>query len=238
MTTPIFRDRTEAGQKLAEQLTAYRQRQDVVILGLPRGGVPVAAVIAQALDAPLDVCLVRKLGVPGNPELAMGAIASGDEISQNGPVLERCQISPEAFAQVVAQERQELQRREQRYRGHRPPPVVRDRTVILVDDGVATGATMLAAIASIRSQGPRQLIVAVPLAAPSICEDLRGHVDTVICGATPHPFRYLGLWYEDFAPTTDEDVCQLLSVFESSEFSKSSKSSESSDLASEPKSNS
>jgi len=232
MTTPIFRDRTEAGQKLAKQLTAYRQRQDVIILGLPRGGVPVAAVIAEALDAPLDVCLVRKLGVPGNPELAMGAIASGDEISQNSFVLERCQISPEAFAEVVAQERRELQRREQRYRGDRPAPGIGDRTVILVDDGVATGATMLAAIASIRAQAPRalivavplaapSLIVAVPLAAPSIGEHLRRHVDEVICVATPHPFRYLGLWYEDFTPTSDEDVCQLLSASPSSESSAS-----------------
>jgi putative phosphoribosyl transferase len=221
MTTPIFRDRTEAGQKLAKQLTAYRQRQDVIILGLPRGGVPVAAVIAEALDAPLDVCLVRKLGVPGNPELAMGAIASGDEISQNSFVLERCQISPEAFAEVVAQERRELQRREQRYRGDRPAPGIGDRTVILVDDGVATGATMLAAIASIRAQAPRALIVAVPLAAPSIGEHLRRHVDEVICVATPHPFRYLGLWYEDFTPTSDEDVCQLLSASPSSESSAS-----------------
>jgi putative phosphoribosyl transferase len=233
MTTPIFRDRTEAGQELAKQLTAYRQRQDVLILGLPRGGIPVAAVIAEVLKAPLDVCLVRKLGVPGNPELAMGAIASGDEISHNGPVLERCQIAPEAFAEVVAQERQELQRREQRYRGDRPVPVIRDRTVILVDDGVATGATMLAAIASIRAQAPRALIVAVPLAAPSICQELRHHVDEVICGATPHPFRYLGLWYEDFSPTSDDDVCQLLSASESCE---SSASSESEDLAPEPKS--
>ena len=221
MTTPIFRDRTDAGQKLAKQLTAYRQRQDVIILGLPRGGVPVAAVIAEALDAPLDVCLVRKLGVPGNPELAMGAIASGDEISQNSFVLERCQISPEAFAEVVAQERRELQRREQRYRGDRPAPGIGDRTVILVDDGVATGATMLAAIASIRAQAPRALIVAVPLAAPSIGEHLRRHVDEVICVATPHPFRYLGLWYEDFTPTSDEDVCQLLSASPSSESSAS-----------------
>ncbi len=221
MTTPIFRDRTEAGQKLAKQLTAYCQRQDVIILGLPRGGVPVAAVIAEALKAPLDVCLVRKLGVPGNPELAMGAIASGDEISHNRSVLERCQISPDAFAEVVDQERRELQRREQRYRGDRRAPVIRDRTVILVDDGVATGATMLAAIASIRAQAPRELIVAVPLAAPSIGEDLRRHVDEVICVATPHPFRYLGLWYEDFTPTSDEDVCQLLSASPSSESSAS-----------------
>ncbi|KPQ32692.1 MAG: putative phosphoribosyl transferase [Phormidium sp. OSCR] len=221
MTTPIFRDRTEAGQKLAKQLTAYRQRQDVIILGLPRGGVPVAAVIAEALDAPLDVCLVRKLGVPGNPELAMGAIASGDEISHNRSVLERCQISPDAFAEVVDRERRELRRREQRYRGDRPPLAVGDRTVILVDDGVATGATMLAAIASIRAQAPRALIVAVPLAAPSIGEDLPRHVDEVICVATPHPFRYLGLWYEDFTPTSDEDVCQLLSASPSSESSAS-----------------
>lgn len=232
MTTPIFRDRLDAGQQLAEQLTAYRQRQDILILGLPRGGVPVAAVIAKALDAPLDVCLVRKLGVPGNPELAMGAIASGDEIRHNPSVLERCQVSPEAFAEVVAQERQELQRREQRYRGHRPPPTIRDRTVILVDDGVATGATMLAAIACIKSQVPQQLIVAVPLAPPLLCEELRRHVDDVICAVTPHPFCYLGRWYEDFTPTSDEEVCQLLSVSDSWD------SWDSSDLACDPNCNS
>ncbi|WP_159787702.1 phosphoribosyltransferase [Sodalinema gerasimenkoae] len=227
MTTPIFRDRLDAGQHLAELLMAYRQRQDVLVLGLPRGGVPVAAAVAEALEVELDLCLVRKLGFPNNPELAMGAMTWGGEIIRNPQVLGSSQISPEEFEAVVAQERRELERRAQRYRGDRPPLQVRDRMVILVDDGVATGATMLAAIASLESQSPRRLIVAVPLAAPSIVEVLRERVDEVICAATPHPFRYLGLWYEQFFPTSDDEVCQLLDASSSSSDSTSDSDSNS-----------
>ena len=197
-------------------LRAYDQRPEVLVLGLPRGGVPVAAVVAKVLQVELDICLVRKLGVPGNPELAMGAVGWGGQITRNPHVLESSRITPEAFAAVVAQERQELQRRERCYRCDRPPLQVRDRTVILIDDGVATGATMLAAIASLESQGPSQLIVAVPLASTLTVETLAERVDEVICAATPHPFRYLGLWYQEFAPTSDEEVCQLLEASSSS----------------------
>ncbi|TVR04480.1 MAG: phosphoribosyltransferase [Phormidium sp. GEM2.Bin31] len=227
MSTSIFRDRLDAGQHLAKRLTAYRQRPDVLVLGLPRGGVPVAAVVANALQVELDICLVRKLGVPNNPELAMGAMGWGGGITRNTQVLESSRISPEAFEAVVARERQELQRRARRYRGDRPQPLVRERTVILVDDGVATGATMLAAIASLESQAPSQVIVAVPLASPSIVEALGERVDEVICVATPHPFRYLGLWYEQFEPTSDEEVCQLLEASSSSSESNSGSDSNS-----------
>lgn len=210
MSTFVFRDRTEAGQILATHLYDYAAGGDTVVLGLPRGGVPVAYEIARCLHAPLDVCVVRKLGVPDNPELAMGAIGSGDYIATNPRVLESSGVSEAAFEETVARERRELQRREQRYRGDRPPLNVRDRRAIVVDDGVATGATAIVAIATLRQQHPKALAIAVPVASPSVCDRLAERTDAIVCPVTPEPFRYLGLWYEDFSPTSDETVCHLL----------------------------
>src|ERR671923_1235276 len=199
MKTPLFRDRREAGQLLAAKLAGYANRQDVLVLALPRGGVPVAYEVARALNAPLDVFLVRKLGVPGHEELAMGAVATGGVRVLNDQVVGGLRIPNYVIDAVAAQEQRELTRRERLYRGGRPPPDIRGRTVILVDDGLATGATMHAAIKALRQQQPARIVVAVPTAAPETCEALRAEVDEVICAITPEPFHAVGLWYEDFS---------------------------------------
>ena len=205
-----FRDRREAGQVLADTLTAYAGRPDVLVLALPRGGVPVAYEVARALGAPLDVFLVRKLGVPGHEELAMGAVATGGVRVLNDQVVGALGIPPSVIEAVAAWQQQELARRERLYRGDRLPPDVRGRTVILVDDGLATGSTMRAALAALRRQQPARLVVAVPTAAPETCDELRAEADDVVCATTPEPFHSVGLWYEDFSQTTDEEVRELL----------------------------
>jgi len=207
---PLFQDRTDAGQRLAQQLTDYQGRTDVVVLGLPRGGVPVAFEVAQALNAPLDVFLVRKLGLPGHEELAMGAIASGGVRVLNQEVIDGLRIPPQVIDAVAQREQQELERREQAYRDNRPPPVLRKRIVILVDDGLATGASMAAAVAGLRAQSPAQIVVAVPIAAPETCAVFENKVDRVVCAETPQPFFGVGLWYGDFAQVRDEEVSELL----------------------------
>jgi predicted phosphoribosyltransferase len=206
----LFRDRLEAGRRLAERLSDYAGKPDVVVLALPRGGVPVAAEVARALDAPLDIFLVRKLGLPGQEELAMGAIASGGSQVLNTSLLRRLHVPPETVDAVAMQERRELDRRERAYRGAHAPPSVRGRTVILVDDGLATGASMHAAVAALRAQEPARIVVAVPVGAPSTCEDLRRLADDVVCAETPEPFAAVGQWYDDFSQTSDEEVRQLL----------------------------
>ncbi len=205
-----FRDRTDAGRKLARYLAHHADQPDVLVLALPRGGVPVAFAVAQALHAPLDVFLVRKLGVPGHEELAMGAIASNGVRVLNEDVVRDLGLADEAIARVAAREEAELTRRERAYRDDRPPPEIAGRTVILVDDGLATGATMRAAVAALRQQRPARLVVAVPTAAPAVCDALRAEVDEVVCAITPEPFYAVGLWYEDFTPTTDDEVRALL----------------------------
>ncbi len=207
---PPFRDRMEAGRVLAEELTEYADRQDVLVLGLPRGGVPVAYAVAIELHAPLDVFLVRKLGVPGEEELAMGAIASGGVRVLNPEVVEPLSIPPYLIDAVTARELGELQRRELAYRDNLPLPVIRDHTIILVDDGLATGATMRAAVVAARAQQPARVVVAVPVASRSVCTALRAEADEVICALTPEPFYAVGLWYQDFSPTSDEEVRELL----------------------------
>lgn len=205
-----FRNRTEAGKLLAGQLTDYANRSDVLVLGLPRGGVPVAYEVAKELDAPLDVCLVRKLGVPGHKELAMGAIAAGGVRVINENVIDWLRISPETINEVAAMEIRELDRRSHIYRGNRPLPKVKNHTIILVDDGIATGATIRAAISTLKKQKPRKLVVAVPVAGLSTCEELQAEVDEVVCILKPEDLYAIGLWYEDFQQTTDAEVCELL----------------------------
>jgi predicted phosphoribosyltransferase len=206
----LFRDRLDAGRRLAEKLSDYGGKPDVVVLALPRGGVPVAAEVARALDAPLDIFLVRKLGLPGQEELAMGAIASGGSRVLNTSLLRRLHVPPETVDAVAMRERQELDRRERVYRGSHAPPSVRGRTVILVDDGLATGASMHAAVTALRAQEPARIVVAVPVGAPSTCEDLRRIADDVVCAETPEPFSAVGQWYDDFSQTSDDEVHQLL----------------------------
>src|SRR5258708_1096127 len=205
-----FRDRNEAGRLLATKLAAYANRPDVVVLALPRGGVPVAYEVAVALGAPLDVFLVRKLGVPGYEELAMGAVATGGVRVLNDQVVDRLRVPSYVIDAVAAREQQELTRRERLYRGGRPPPSVRGRTVILVDDGLATGATMHAAVKALRQQQPARIVVAVPTAATETCDELKAEADEVICAITPDPFHAVGRWYEDFSQTTDDEVRDLL----------------------------
>jgi putative phosphoribosyl transferase len=205
-----YRNRTEAGRLLANKLRAYANRTDILVLGLPRGGVPVAFEVAQALDAPLDVFLVRKLGVPGHEELAMGAIASGGVRVLNQSVVNNLHIPNKVIDAVAADEQQELERRARLYRGDRPPPDVPRHVVILIDDGLATGSTMHAAASALRSQNPAAIVVAVPVAAEDICREFRGVVDEVICAYTPEPFFAVSMWYEDFAQTSDERVRELL----------------------------
>lgn len=205
-----FRDRAEAGQRLAEQLMVYAGREDVLVLALPRGGVPVAYAVARALGAPLDVFLVRKLGVPDHEELAMGAIATGGVRVLNAELVQQLTIPEELIEAVAAREGRELARRERLYRGDRPAPDPRGRTIVLVDDGLATGATMRAAAIAVRRQHPSGLVVAVPVAAPATCNEFRDQVDEVICTLTPEPFYAVGYWYEDFAQTSDDEVRDLL----------------------------
>lgn len=205
-----FRNRTEAGKLLAGQLTDYANRSDVLVLGLPRGGVPVAYEVAKELNAPLDVCLVRKLGVPGHKELAMGAIAAGGVRVINENVIDWLRISPSTINEVAAMEIRELDRRSHIYRGNRPLPKVKNHTIILVDDGIATGATIRAAISTLKKQKPRKLVVAVPVAGVSTCEELEAEVDEVVCILKPEDLYAIGLWYEDFQQTTDAEVCELL----------------------------
>jgi predicted phosphoribosyltransferase len=212
MAPRVFRDRTEAGRVLAERLAAYANRPDVVVLALPRGGVPVAYEVARALHAPLDVFIVRKLGLPGHEELAMGAVASGGLMVLNDQVVRALRIPNSVIESVAAWEQEELARRERLYRGDRPPPDVRGKTVILVDDGLATGSTMLAAVKALRQQQPARIVVAVPIASPDTCELLRTEVDDVVCAATPEPFYAVGLWYRDFSQTTDDEVRELLAL--------------------------
>lgn len=206
----LFRDRADAGRALAERLAAYVGRTDVVVLALPRGGVPVGFEVARALRAPLDVFVVRKLGVPGHEELAMGAIGSGDVRVLNEDVVRALKIPDEIVAQVAAAERRELERRERLYRGERPPFDVSGRTTILIDDGLATGSTMRAGVAALRRLGPSRIVVAVPVAAAQTCAELEREVDEVVCAETPEPFYAVGLWYEDFSQTTDAEVSALL----------------------------
>jgi len=205
-----FANRSEAGRLLAEKLTAYANRPDVLVLALPRGGVPVAYEVARTLGAPLDIFLVRKLGVPGYEELAMGAVATGGVRVLNDQIVNGLGIPGYVIDAVAAQEQQELARRERLYRGGRPPPDVRGRTVILVDDGLATGATMRAAIMALRQVQPARIVAAIPTASPETCEELRAEVDDVICAITPEPFLAVGHWYEDFSQTTDDEVRDLL----------------------------
>jgi erythromycin esterase-like protein/predicted phosphoribosyltransferase len=205
-----FRDRVHAGQLLAERLKGYAGRDDLIVLGLPRGGVPVAFEVARALDAPLDLFLVRKLGVPGHEEYAMGAIASGGVRVLNTQLIERIGLPAEWIEAIDAKERRELDRRERAYRGERPPPDVAGRTVILVDDGLATGSTMLAAVQAVRADDPARVVVAVPVADPDVCEALRSVADEVVCLLTPKPFRAVGAWYQNFEPTADGEVRDLL----------------------------
>ncbi len=205
-----FRDRTEAGRLLATQLRAYANRPDVLVLALPRGGVPVAFEVARALHASLDVIIVRKLGVPGYEELALGAIASGGVRVLNDDVVRMLGISDEEINRVAAHEQQEVERREHLYRGDRPASEVAGRTVILVDDGIATGATMRAAVAAVRQQHPARIVIAVPVAAAATCEEFAGEVDELVCVLRPEVFFAVGFWYEHFSQTSDEEVRDLL----------------------------
>ena len=208
----IFLDRTDAGKKLAERLAEYANRADVLVLALPRGGVPVAFEVARALHAPLDIFLVRKLGVPGHEELAMGAIATGGVRVLNEDVVNYLHIPEEVIDAVAADELRELERRERLYRGTRPAPDVKGETVILVDDGLATGSTMRAAAAALRQQQPARIVVAVPVSAVQTCDEYRMGVDEIVCAMTPEPFHAVGLWYKDFSQTTDEEVRHLLEL--------------------------
>lgn len=205
-----FRDRTEGGQFLASKLANYTDRADVIVLALPRGGVPGAFEVARSLHAPLDVFLVCKIGTPGREELAMGAVATGIVRVLQPDVIERFGISPAALEAATANALQELARREQVYRGSRPPAPVGAKTVILVDDGVATGATMHVAIEALKLQGPERIVVAVPVASRETCEKLKTEVDEVVCAETPEPFYAVGLWYENFPQLSDGDVRKLL----------------------------
>src|ERR1700682_4180886 len=206
----LFRDRREAGRLLAAKLAAYANRPDVIVLALPRGGVPVAYEVARALNAPLDVFVVRKLGVPGYEELAMGAVATGGLRVLNDQIIQDLRIPDYVIDRVAAEAGEELTRRERAYRGGRPPLDVRGRTVILVDDGLATGATMRAAVMALRQLQPARIVAAIPTASPDTCEELRAEVDEVICAITPEPFLAVGHWYEDFSQTTDDEVRDLL----------------------------
>jgi putative phosphoribosyl transferase len=206
----IFRDRSDAGRQLAARLKRYADRKDVLVLALPRGGVPVAYEVAKELKAPLEVFLVRKLGVPGHEELAMGAIASGGVRVLNEDIVSYLRIPDEVIDAIAEVEQRELARRERAYRNDRPPPDVKGRVVILIDDGLATGSTMRAAAASLRLQKPGRIVVAVPVSSPETCHELRSEIDEIVCAVTPENFQGVGLWYEDFLQTSDEEVCELL----------------------------
>lgn len=205
-----YQDRRQAGQVLAQALNAYAGREDVIILALPRGGVPVAYEVAKTLNAPLDVFIVRKLGVPGHTELAMGAIATGDVAVFNENIIAQLQISKDSIENVFESEKKELNRRELAYRGNRPPLVLKNKTVILVDDGIATGATLRAAIKALKLSQAKELIVAVPVAAKDTCEEIAILVDQLYCPSQPIHFYAVGAWYDDFSQTEDEEVHMLL----------------------------
>jgi putative phosphoribosyl transferase len=205
-----YLDRTHAGRELASKLLEYADRPDVIVLALPRGGVPVAFEVAKALHAPLDVFVVRKLGVPGHEEYAMGAIATGGVRVLDERVVRAAGVTRVQLDAVTAAEQRELARRERQYRGDRPPPNVAGRTIILVDDGLATGSTMRAAVEALRQEGAARVIVAVPIAPPETCDAFRDIVDDIVCARTPEPFYAVGLWYEDFSQTSDEEVRALL----------------------------
>ena len=204
----LDRNRRDAGETLAGSLEDLRGTPDLLVLALPRGGVPVAEPVARRLGAPLDVFVVRKIGFPAHEELAMGAVASGGIVLVNPTLVE--QVPEEQFHWAFERAMKELNERERLYRGGRPPPKVAGRTAVLVDDGLATGASMRAAVEALRRQGPRQIIVAVPIASPETCEELAREVDRVICAATPQPFHAVGLWYADFSPTADDEVRRIL----------------------------
>lgn len=205
-----FKNRKQAGCLLAENLAAYANRPDIIIIALPRGGVPVGFEVAKALRAPLDVVIVRKLGVPGQEELAMGAIASGGWQVLNNPVVRSLGISPREIELAAAKERPELERRERLYRGGRPAPDIEGHAVILVDDGIATGTTMKVAIAALKQQQPSKIVVAIPVAPSSTCEEMESEVDEIVCLLSPEDFMAIGAWYEDFTQVQDQEVCDLL----------------------------
>jgi len=205
-----FRDRAHAGRVLARALLAYAGRDDVVVLALPRGGVPVAAELARALGAQLDVFVVRKLGLPGHEELAMGAVAPGGVLILDDRLVRGLGIPDEVLQETVEKELRELERREAAYRAGRPPLDLEGKTVILVDDGLATGATMRAAALALRKYRPARVVVAVPVASAETCDEFRADVDEIVCALTPSPFHAVGLWYDDFSQTSDEDVRELL----------------------------
>lgn len=205
-----YQDRKAAGKILATELKGYANRNDLIVLALPRGGVPVAFEIAKALQAPLDVFIVRKLGVPGHSELAMGAIAMGDTRVFNQDIIEDLRISPSAVEAAIAEEKKELIRRESKYRGHHAFPSLKDKTVILVDDGIATGATMRVGINALKRLSPARLIVAVPVAEKRMCDTIQTMVDHFICPLRPTLFYAVGAWYDDFSQTEDEEVYRLL----------------------------
>lgn len=205
-----FRDRVHAGQLLAQALREYAGRSDVIVLALPRGGVPVAFEVAAALKAPLDLMLVRKLGTPGQAELAMGAIATGGVMVMNDDVVEMLRISDDVIQAVARREHIELERRQKAYRGNRPPPQLRDKCVILIDDGIATGATIRSAVKAVRTQGPARIVVAAPMAPSETVDVLKREADEVVCLATPEPFTAIGCWYEEFPQTSDGEVKALL----------------------------
>jgi putative phosphoribosyl transferase len=205
-----FRDRREAGQVLAGYLDAYARRQDVIVLALPRGGVPVGFEIAAALHAPLDVFVIRKLGVPWHQELAMGAIASGGVRVINDEVVHMLHVPPAAIDQVVAEEQRELERRERLYRDDQPFPDISGKVAILVDDGLATGSSMRAAVRALRQHHPARIVIATPVGAPDTCAAFRDEVDEVVCAMTPEFFQAVGLWYEQFDQTSDQEVRDLL----------------------------
>jgi putative phosphoribosyl transferase len=208
----IFRNRKQAGQRLAKKLTAYTEQLDVLVLALPRGGVPVGFEVASSLHVPLDVFTVRKLGTPGQEELAMGAIAPGGVRVINHEVVRAMMISEVTIEEVVQREQEELERREKAYRGDRPKLEIKDKTIILVDDGLATGASMRAAVHAIRKQSPKKIIVAVPVGAASTCMSFNDLADEVICLETPEPFYGVGAWYDDFSQTSDEEVRTLIDL--------------------------
>jgi predicted phosphoribosyltransferase len=205
-----YRDRSDAGRRLAHELAGYANRPDVIVLALPRGGVPVAYEVALALHAPLDVFLVRKLGLPDHEEYAMGAIATGDVRILDERVVRAFGVTEAEIDAVTTAERRELARRERRYRGDRPPPDVSGRTVILVDDGLATGSTMLAAVTALRREDAARVVVAVPIAPAETCDAFRDVVDDIVCARTPEPFHAVGIWYEHFGQTSDDEVHELL----------------------------
>jgi predicted phosphoribosyltransferase len=206
----LYRNRAEAGRILARKLSKYTDRPDVLVLAIPRGGVPVAFEVAGALRAPLDVFLVRKLGVPGREELAFGAVAMGGVRILNNIVVQNLGVSDEVIEDVTAEERLALESGARTYRGNRPAPCVHDRTVILIDDGLATGSTMRAAVAALRRLRPARIVVAVPVAAPDVCANFQTVADEIVCAWTPEPFHAVGLWYEDFSQTTTAEVRDLL----------------------------